>query len=333
MVFVEKMVDRLRKDLTGGASQTARELAQCLVDTLKEMPGTLEETLDTFDKGAFDLLCAQPFMASNKYVISLCYRTIDQGLASGKDKEGIIVDLIEKLENFITASSNANAEIARNGAIRLAQYKKIFVFTLSGTVMELMGALADLDTSIEIVASEAKPGSEGIEAAKIMSDLGFSVTLMADSAIDLALEDCDYVITGCDAVTSSGYMINKVGTALMAKLAWERRIPVGIATEICKFDYSTLLGYNPVVIQGAKEQIMRTDERYATLSENVRISNPQVDFTPPYVITEYITERGILSPDAFMSLALGDSVSPRFIELIRRLNSDTAYTEARREAF
>jgi translation initiation factor 2B subunit (eIF-2B alpha/beta/delta family) len=105
------------------------------------------------------------------------------------------------------------------------------------------------------------------------------------------------VFVGADAVSARGDLYNKVGTAMVAHLAHESQVPFYSAAELYK--------YSPASLFGNQEKIEQRDakEVWDKAPKGVKIINPAFDVTTPDLITGFITEEGVISPQSFFSLA------------------------------
>lgn len=321
-------VDRLRKDLTGGASQTAREVAECLAAVCEAAGSESKIVVKTLEDASRAILQVQPFMASIKHVVNLGLCNAES-LAAKWDGTGHFGRAVaDGFMEFNRQSQDATEQIAKAGARRIAGKKRVFVFSLSGTVMAVMEEAAKASCSLpHVVITEAKPGCEGVEAARLMAEMGYNVTLMADAAMVLAVRDCDYALVGADSVSSTGDMVNKTGTALAAICCRHSNVPFAVATESYKFDPATILGFPHQNLEGRAEQVVE-----GKVHQNVDIANPQVDVTSADLVTEYITEQGIWGGEAYHRLAPASALNPRFVKIVEDLSTDPLYLTARRES-
>ena len=103
------------------------------------------------------------------------------------------------------------------------------------------------------------------------------------------MNDVDLVMFGADAITSDGYLVNKIGTSLIALAAEEARTTTSAACETFKFDPATLAGdWEPIEERDRREV-------WEDPPKNLRILNPAFDLTPPRLINFLICEEGVIN--------------------------------------
>ncbi|MFB6103137.1 MAG: NUDIX domain-containing protein [Haloplanus sp.] len=185
------------------------------------------------------------------------------------------------------AALDADDEAAARAAERCGE--SVVTLSRSGTVLT---ALREARPAVLI--GESRPAREGVDVAAELAEAGLDVTLTTDAALaaELAALDPDAVLVGADAVLADGSVINKVGTRGLALAANRDGVPVRVVAAADK---------------------VRPDERMhgetgdATAlydgSAPVGVSNPIFDRTPADLVTEVITERGVLDAEGVRDVA------------------------------
>ncbi len=151
--------------------------------------------------------------------------------------------------------------------------------------------------NIDVIACETRPRYQGRITAKELADAGIDTTLVVDGAMNLYMKKADLVMVGADSITSRGDLINKVGTSTLAHIAKMHDVSFYSAAEL--FKYSSMTFY------GEREKIEQRnpDEVWEKAPGKVKISNPAFDVTSAKYINAYITETGVIPPQAFFTLA------------------------------
>jgi methylthioribose-1-phosphate isomerase len=127
-----------------------------------------------------------------------------------------------------------------------------------------------------------------------LSNDGFDVTLLADTAVGLAMQRnlIDGVIVGADRITKDGHVFNKIGTYQIATLAKKHHIPFYVAAPLSSFDFVT--SWKKVKIEErSAEEVRRIAERQLA-PDDILVFNPAFDITPPSLISAIVCEAGIL---------------------------------------
>jgi methylthioribose-1-phosphate isomerase len=112
----------------------------------------------------------------------------------------------------------------------------------------------------------------------------------------------DLVIVGCDRVTCTGDVANKIGTYLKAIAAWVNQVPFYVACPSSTIDWSIRDGVKeiPIEMRDQNEVLFMTGMTEQGILEKIRIApetsqaaNYGFDVTPGAYIRALITERGI----------------------------------------
>jgi ribose 1,5-bisphosphate isomerase len=130
--------------------------------------------------------------------------------------------------------------------------------------------------------------------AKEVLALGVPTTMIIDSAVSHFIKDVDRVLTGADAVSANGAVINKIGTSTVSAVAHYSRVNVFVAASVYKFSPETILG-ELVEIEELDASLVIPKE-ISSEFEGLRIRNPAFDVTPPEHVDLIITERGVIPP-------------------------------------
>ena len=146
------------------------------------------------------------------------------------------------VDYFLKNATVANAQAVRDKAIagfdegdaRIASYAAglikdkgvYFTHCHSSTVIAAF-RFAKLQGKRFIVHNcETRPLYQGRKTAQELAELGIPVMHFVDSAALGALDGCDAVFLGADALNADGSIANKIGSAMIAELAQSRKIPV-----------------------------------------------------------------------------------------------------------
>ncbi len=147
-----------------------------------------------------------------------------------------------------------------------------------------------------VVCTETRPVNQGLLTAKEIAKMRIPVTLIVDSAARTFMKKCDLVVIGADAITSTGDVVNKIGSSNIALIAEDLKKPFYVAAGTHKID--------PATAQGFLEPIEERPEKEVTKKiKGVKIRNPAFDAVPARRITGIITELGVMPPQSVYRLA------------------------------
>jgi ribose 1,5-bisphosphate isomerase len=145
--------------------------------------------------------------------------------------------------------------IAEIGAKRIRDGMVVFTHCHSSTVTHLLRKASQDGKTFKVICTETRPVFQGRITAKEMVDLGVKTTFIVDSAARSFMKKADIVIVGADAITSEGNIINKIGTATIALLASEARVPFYVASELLKFNSATLSGEYETIEERSEDEV------------------------------------------------------------------------------
>ncbi len=148
----------------------------------------------------------------------------------------------------------------------------------------------------EVFNTETRPLFQGRKTARELKKAKIKVTHFIDSAIAFAIEKenkkdkifVKKVFLGSDALLKEG-IINKIGSKLIAEIAFNNKIPVYIIADSWKFSSKKI----PI-------ENRKLNEIWDKAPKNVKIKNPAFEFVPKKYITAIITEKGFMKYSDFI---------------------------------
>ncbi|TAL48152.1 hypothetical protein EPN87_01235 [archaeon] len=186
-------------------------------------------------------------------------------------------------------------EIIKLGAGKIRNDMIVYTHCHSSSVNRILVEAKKQKKKFNVHATETRPFFQGRITARQLSEAKISVTLFIDSAARLALKDADIMMIGADAITADGYVINKIGSELMATVAKNYGVPVYVCTHSWKFDPKTVFEFEEEIEQRSVKEIWSNPPR------GVKISNYAFEKVHPDLITGIISEIGVMKPENFVS--------------------------------
>jgi ribose 1,5-bisphosphate isomerase len=242
-------VERIEKDDRHGASWLAREAVEAVCEAVElgEDPIALGQRI----------VHARPAMGA-------IAGALGRVLASGRSDEQIL----EEARGLLDARERAGRAIA----VLLSPHLNGVVMTHSNsaTVQEAV----EHTPPDRLVCTVSEPGEEGRELVEALRGSGLPVDLVDDSDAEHAVATVDLLLLGADTVFHDGSLVNKVGTAGLARAAQKAGVPVVVACEVIKL--------------APEEPRKPGEERF--------------DLTPPDLISSYVTEEGEYPPEEVAAL-------------------------------
>jgi ribose 1,5-bisphosphate isomerase len=287
MGFTAKTAERIRGLQVQGARNIARAGLEALIkDTNSSKAKTTAALLRELEANARKLATARPTEPALR-------NGLNSVLKAAKYANGVseCKDAVKRTATaYADEMERAIKEIARIGEKRISDGDKILTHCHSSTVMAVLKAAKAEGRKFEVWCTETRPFWQGRTTAKELLAAKIPATMIVDSAARRFMNDFQLVLVGADAVTSEGFVVNKIGTGQILLAAKEARTTVGCTCETFKFDPMTRAGdWEPIEERSPKEV-------WDKPPKGLRIRNPAFDMTPPNLIDFMITEEGIISP-------------------------------------
>ncbi|PMB77793.1 MAG: ribose 1,5-bisphosphate isomerase [Fervidicoccus fontis] len=288
---VQKIADDIREMRIRGAGAIAIAAAEAMKLAALNYEGE-NGKFDEYMKGVARLLLkTRPTAVSLPNAVFYILNRLDYKASDFREKAVKVAD------EFISNVKNAQFKLAKFGSKLIKDDIVIMTHCHSTAVVNtLLTAWRD-GKKFKVINTETRPKFQGRITATALAKEGIPVTHIPDSSIRYHMSNVDMVIVGADTVTSDGHLINKVGTSIVALAAKEADIEFFSASESIKFSPASLVGGQVLIEERGGEEIVG-DGSDLLEAVNLKIRNPAFDFTPPELITGFITEYGILPPRA-----------------------------------
>ncbi len=200
--------------------------------------------------------------------------------------------LSDEIKNFSKNIESTITKIGEIGARRIPNDSAVFTHCHSNTVMEIFRQAKLSGKKFNVVCTETRPLNQGLLTAEQVAKMHIPVTLVVDSAARTFIKKCDLVIVGADAITSTGDVVNKIGSSTIALVAEEQKKPFYIAAATHKIDPETAKGFlEPIEERPTKEILTKK-------IKGVTVRNPAFDVISANKINGIITEFGIIPPQS-----------------------------------
>lgn len=206
-------------------------------------------------------------------------------------------ELLKAIDRYEDEIREAEEKIADYGARRVPDGGVVITHCHSTTVVRVLTRAKEMGKEFRVVVTETRPKYQGKITARELLEAGIPVTYIVDSAAYLFMRDADLYITGADAITSDGYVVNKIGTALMALAAKRFDVPYCVAASTLKYDPVTAAGFEEPIEERDPSEVVDPSEL-----PGAEIRNPAFDVTPPDLVDGIISEIGVYAPQIFPAM-------------------------------
>lgn len=294
---LEETADQIRSMKIRGAGRIARAAAKALLEhSQSSHAADLESYRESMMKGGELLATARPTAVSLPNAVNLISRPLARAESFTQAKE----EMEERARTFITLSEHAVTRIGEIGARHIRDGDVIMTHCNSEAALSCILTAHRQGMEIEVYATEVRPRNQGHITIKTLSDAGIRTNFIVDSAARFFMKEVDLCITGADAITVNGAVINKIGTAAIALAAKEARVNFLVAAETYKFAPRTILGERILIEERQADEVLPAEIR--TNLKNVSVRNPTFDITPADYIDLIITEQGVIPPEMAYSI-------------------------------
>lgn len=280
-------------DITSMRVRGAGRIARTAARALQEHGASLEcSTLAEFSsemEHAAEILCnTRPTAVSLPNAV----RYVMQGVLDAGTLKEARQALSDRAEAFIEDSRAAVGRIAEIAARQFPENAVVMTHCNSQVAIACIIRAYEQGRVREVYATEVRPRNQGYITIQMLSDAGVPVNFIVDSAARSFMPKVDLFITGTDAVTANGAVVNKIGTSQIALCAHEARKPYIVAAETYKFAPRTILGERIPIEERSAEEV--TGGR--KMPPGVTVKNPAFDVTPPAYVDLIVTEIGAFAP-------------------------------------
>ena len=221
-------------------------------------------------------------------------------------------DPVPALDRFARTADRAARDMARAVVPALSATDGPLRFTTcstSGTVSTVLTAIG-AQRPLRVVCAEGRPVYEGRTMATALAAAGIPVELYTDAGVGAALGSSDALLIGADAVAGD-WVINKTGSAQLAALAVEARVPVYVVATGDKLIPPGLAALM-WLRDGPAHQVWDEPTR------GVTVRNPYFERVPLTLVRSVLSERGALDADLVRRHCL-EAARPTAIARLARL--------------
>lgn len=179
-----------------------------------------------------------------------------------------------------------------------------------GTALAPVYAAFDEGIPLHVWVDETRPRNQGASlTAWELGQQGVPHTVIADNTGGHLMQHgrVDMAIVGCDRVTATGDVCNKIGTYLKALAAYDNKVPFYVAMPTSTVDWTLQDGVQEIPIEErAADEVTHISgladdgvvRRVRLTPTGSPAANYGFDVTPARLVTGLITERGVVAADA-----------------------------------
>jgi len=239
------------------------------------------------------------------YALSRIRRVLEDAAGKGVDPAEASRRILSEALSVMWEDIEANIRIGEYGAELIPDNSTILTHcnagalatSAFGTAEAVMRVAWYKGKRIRVIATETRPMLQGARLTvwELVKE-GIPVTLITDNMAGYVMRRglVQAVIVGADRVTREGYVVNKIGTSMIALAAKRYGVPFYVAAPTSTIDLSSSI--NDVVIEERNpNEVKYVMGKLITLEEAPAL-NYAFDITDPDLVTAIITEKGVVYP-------------------------------------
>ena len=269
--------------------------------------GSVEEAKQAILDVSVALVCAQPYMSP---LLRLANAAVSAA-RNAADFQGTFRSAEEAALRFIEDAQRAAHACALHAANLIHDGLTILTHSRSSTVLEAFLEAQAAGREFSIIGTESRPMLEGRSLGESLAEKGIRVTLIADAAASLVMDQVDLVLVGADQVMPE-HLVNKIGTRMIALAACESGLPVYAACDGSKFNSADYCGC-------LKRDERSSSELWPNAPLGIDIVNRYFEPVPLTHFTAIITEAGALSINEASRRAEAASIDSALVVEFERL--------------
>lgn len=253
--------------------KTSRPTAVNLFNAMDEMAKIMEETSSKEESDCDTII---------KAIVSHAEFMLERDLSDNKAIGNYGAEAILSKTNMNAATI---ATICNTGSLATSGY---------GTALGVARALQERKKLQGIYCLETRPYNQGsrLTAFEIMEENMPNGTLICDSACAALMrtKGVDACVVGADRVCKNGDTANKIGTFMLAVVAYEHNVPFYVASPFTTLDVNLEHGDCIEIEERPALEMIETSKA----PNKMKVWNPAFDVTPAKYITGIVTEKGII---------------------------------------
>ncbi|KII95883.1 hypothetical protein PLICRDRAFT_98953 [Plicaturopsis crispa FD-325 SS-3] len=218
-------------------------------------------------------------------------------------KDSLCLKIDDYIRDRIIIADQVIQEIAGN---KIKDRDVVLTYARSSVVEKVLLRAHEEGKKISVIVVDSRPMLEGKKLLQTLTNAGIPCSYLLLPALPAAITEVSTVLVGAHALHANGAVFSRAGTALVALLAKQHRVPVVVCCETYKFAEGVQLdGFTKNELAPPSSlpplPFHREEARGQACLE---VLNPLYDLTPATSITAVVTEVGIIPPSSISSIPL-----------------------------
>jgi translation initiation factor eIF-2B subunit delta len=304
-------IKQIASDNVSGAAEILRRAGDVFTllkaRNVDHPSGSVQEAKQAILDVSVALVRAQPYMSS---LLRLANAAVS-AVRNAADFQGTLRWAEEAALRFIEDAQRAARAAALHAANLIHDGSTILTHSRSSTVLEAILEAQRGGGEFRVIVTESRPMLEGRSLGESLAEKGIRVTLIADAAASLVMDQVDLVLVGADQVMPE-HLVNKIGTRMIALAARESGLPIYAACDGSKFNSADCC-------RRLTHDERSSSELWPNAPLDIDIVNRYFEPVPLTLFTAIITETGALSIDEASRRAEAVSLDSGLVDAFERL--------------
>ncbi len=274
----------------------------------KSKASTYETLFTELKKYCADLVLCRPTAINLKWATEEMLK-----VAENSNVENFKENLTQKALEIIDDDISVCRKIGEYGAELLKKCNSILTHCNAGrlatvkygTALSPVYVAKENGHNIKVFADETRPLLQGARlTASELCEADMDTTVICDNMASFVMKNglVDAILVGCDRVALNGDTANKIGTSSVAILAKYYNIPFYVCMPFSSLDKNIETGDDIVIEMRDGDEIGDMWYEKAMIPQNAKTLNPAFDVTDHSLITAFITEKGVFTPDEIKNI-------------------------------
>ncbi len=243
-----------------------------------------------------------------------------QELAAGWNAENYQLQVAHRALNIFDQDVALCDRMASNGADLIAKNETLLTHCNTGglatvgcgTALGVIAKAKALGKNNHVYVDETRPLLQGGRLTTWeLGKLGIAYTLNTDSMAAYLMQQkkIDRVLLGSDRICRNGDFANKVGSYALAVQCHYHGIPFHVVAPMTTYDRHCATGAEIPIEQRDADEVrgfVSHRETKTWAPREAAVYNPSFDVTPAALVTSFITDTGVYSPQEWQKLTKGD---------------------------
>jgi translation initiation factor eIF-2B subunit delta len=280
--MIDETIEEIRELQTHSSSIVAIKATRALAELAEREYANIDDFERSVEHNAGALRRSNPSHASLHYAMR---RVLDEVIGEATTVEGAMATLEQTIDAIVDDIERGKRRAAANAADTFEDGETFLTHDYSSTVLDAIETATE-DAELTAYVTEARPRYLGRKTARALAlNDAVDTHLLTDGAAGHFLPEVDRVVIGMDCIVDDT-LYNRIGTYPLAATANHAGIPV------------TVVGSSTKLID---EFRFENEERSITEVmlepvQHITVENPAYDATPVDLISQVVTDEGIIEP-------------------------------------